>query len=431
MKNQWQDKLRNRMEQHEESAPKGLWEDIEQALKAERISPTKYAQSKRILWYKRIGTAVAAAVLLFLAMNIFREDEKAISTAHLNTHEQSVPVATHPSREIQGTKVQQPLLSHNEKNKEKQSKKSLRKQHIISEKNLITEGKNVVKEEKETVVIQKKEKQSEEKEKQSEEAQHRFPHSNNNQDRDFRTGNDDAFSLPKRRRRTNPSQWQTGLYASNIPSNSVKEQAGGYRSFSQSSDEVSVASSDLPDDIVRLNEYQLVYSEIKHIQPITMGVSLKYNLDEKWSLTGGINYTKLVSELRSGSQENYYNSRQTLHYIGIPLNINYSVWETGKISTYVSAGGMVEKNVSGSLTTDYMINDKIDEQSTVPISVKPLQWSVNSAAGIEYKVSNLVGIYAEPGVNYYFKNKSEVETIYKEKPLNFTLRLGLSFSLNE
>ena len=35
MNNQWQNKLRDRMERHEESAPEGLWDRIEQIMSAE------------------------------------------------------------------------------------------------------------------------------------------------------------------------------------------------------------------------------------------------------------------------------------------------------------------------------------------------------------------------------------------------------------
>ncbi|MPM74082.1 hypothetical protein SDC9_121067 [bioreactor metagenome] len=81
--------------------------------------------------------------------------------------------------------------------------------------------------------------------------------------------------------------------------------------------------------------------------------------------------------------------------------------------------------------TDYVIDNKIVERSRDRISVKSLQWSVNSAVGVQYQLSKTIGLYAEPGVAYHFKNGSEVETIYREKPLNFSIRLGLRFSLND
>ena len=41
------------------------------------------------------------------------------------------------------------------------------------------------------------------------------------------------------------------------------------------------------------------------------------------------------------------------------------------------------------------------------------------------------GIYAEPGVAYYFDNESSLPTIYQEKPFNFNLNMGLRFNLGK
>ena len=40
-----------------------------------------------------------------------------------------------------------------------------------------------------------------------------------------------------------------------------------------------------------------------------------------------------------------------------------------------------------------------------------------------------VGLYAEPGLNYYFDNGSPVENVFKSRPLNFNLTLGLRLRL--
>ena len=48
-----------------------------------------------------------------------------------------------------------------------------------------------------------------------------------------------------------------------------------------------------------------------------------------------------------------------------------------------------------------------------------------------FAVTKLLSIYAEPGVAYYFDNKSSLRTIYQEKPFNFNLNLGLRFNLGK
>ena len=56
--------------------------------------------------------------------------------------------------------------------------------------------------------------------------------------------------------------------------------------------------------------------------------------------------------------------------------------------------------------------------------------SVGASLGFGYSFNELLGIYAEPGFSYYFDNGSFVETVYRERPFNFSLSLGLRFNLN-
>ena len=79
---------------------------------------------------------------------------------------------------------------------------------------------------------------------------------------------------------------------------------------------------------------------------------------------------------------------------------------------YVSAGGAIEKCVYGKIGT---------ESETV----KPVQLSVMGAVGAQYNISNRVGLYVEPGVSYFFDDGSDVQTIRKENPCNFTLQGGI------
>jgi hypothetical protein len=61
---------------------------------------------------------------------------------------------------------------------------------------------------------------------------------------------------------------------------------------------------------------------------------------------------------------------------------------------------MVEKNVSGKLITDYVINDKPESTEKDNISIDRLQWSINTSVGVEYNLFSKIGLYAEPGVIY-------------------------------
>lgn len=429
MNEQWQDNLRDRMERHKEAAPEGLWNDIEQAVSTDGTYKALSTKRNIPLWSLRIGAVAAVALILFyIGLHTLKlnENSKDIQTVE-QVQKEYVVSDMLPSQQEPVAKIEEQLLAHrSEKRKPESGKVS---QPTLT--NTITPISETGKD------FQINEKQVENKINTLNKTQKQQSIDNSLQPPDIGTNNTPAFQLPENRHHRRPPKWQTGVYASNIPSTTTKKH-DGYGSFNPynfpSEEEeyvVAAVRSDLPENTSILNEYQHVYTDVEHHQPITLGLSMKYNINERWSITSGLTYTILSSWLYSGGGNHYYNSRQTLHYVGIPLNVNYTVWKNDKISTYVTGGGLVEKNVSGTLSTDFVIDNKLGTQSSQKIFVKPLQWSVNSAAGIQYQLAKNIGIYAEPGVAYYFKNKSDVETIYKEKPLNFNIRFGLRFSLNE
>jgi hypothetical protein len=209
---------------------------------------------------------------------------------------------------------------------------------------------------------------------------------------------------PKRKR------LQAGLFASNISSSNTNRVGGG-------------SSSYLTSDVT-----ELTVTDITHRLPVTVGLTLNLPLGGRWSISTGLNYTLLSSQFRTEGATTRYSVDQVLHNIGIPLGVNYALWQGDRLTVYLSAGGGVEKSVSGSATFRGMVGGVVWPEQKNAISDKP-QWSLRGAAGLQYDFSRTLGLYAEPGVNYYFNNRSALETIYKTKPLNFALRLGLRFSM--
>ena len=74
------------------------------------------------------------------------------------------------------------------------------------------------------------------------------------------------------------------------------------------------------------------------------------------------------------------------------------------------------------------MNDRATSD-TEPISTKPLQWSLNAAVGAQFNILPQLGLYVEPGGSFYFDDGTTIENIYKEKPLNFSIELGLRVSI--
>lgn len=165
-----------------------------------------------------------------------------------------------------------------------------------------------------------------------------------------------------------------------------------------------------------------LYEETKHHQPISVGMQVGFHLLTKLKLSTGLVYTKVSSDFISGVSDTRTVSTQDLHYIGIPLNLSYSVWEYKGLHTYVTAGGEGAVNIKNHTETDGEVKESKRDK---------MQWSTNASVGIQYDFIPQLGVYVEPGMKYYFDNGSQIENIFKDKKLNFNIQFGLRFNVGK
>lgn len=163
--------------------------------------------------------------------------------------------------------------------------------------------------------------------------------------------------------------------------------------------------------------YSLTEYVSEHHLPLRFGLSLQYQLSPRVALLTGISYTYLYSEFSIPLYPNAsYN--QKLHYLGIPLGLSYQLWTADRLRLYLSGGVMLEKCVSANV-----------DGST--ISDKPWQWSLEASAGAEYTVIPQLGFYLEPSLDYFFDDGTSLEHYYKEHPLAPSIEFGLRLHLKE
>ena len=150
----------------------------------------------------------------------------------------------------------------------------------------------------------------------------------------------------------------------------------------------------------------------RHHQPLSFGLLVRKEFAYGLSLESGVNYTLLWSDvsMQSGGED----ISQKLHFIGVPLRLNWQFLETGRFSMYVGAGGMLEKCVSAKFGTKSVDEPKV-------------QWSVAGAVGAQYRLGNYVGLYFEPEVSHYF-TETTLRTSRTDSSLSLTLRLGVRLS---
>lgn len=177
-----------------------------------------------------------------------------------------------------------------------------------------------------------------------------------------------------------------------------------------------------------------VQEEYSHKIPVKVGLTARYNITGRLGVETGLTYSILSSSVKTGNSEtgkNWSTGSQTLHYLGIPLNISFNILNSRYVNIYVTGGGMMEKSISGSIKTDEYVDGKFARTLTTNISPKGLQWSVNAAAGIQANILPQLGFFVEPGVSHHFKNGSRVRSIYTDKPTDFSLGFGLRYSFGK
>ncbi|GHT51538.1 hypothetical protein AGMMS49982_09230 [Bacteroidia bacterium] len=147
-------------------------------------------------------------------------------------------------------------------------------------------------------------------------------------------------------------------------------------------------------------------SSVHYEMPVAISFSLRKYFAEDWAYESGLTYTYLKSTETQSSPSGKTTSKDIrLHYIGVPLKLVFSFYDNSRLSLYASAGGMLEKCLSG--------------------NIPELQWSLTGDIGINYILRDAFSLFIEPGINYYFDDHSGVPTIRKDKPLNVGLQVGL------
>ena len=436
MNNRWTEDLRSRMSGYEVDAPEHLFDDImgaieaaEEPIGADEKPVSATAEPKRRgallpLWGRRVTVAASVAAIVavgVLTLNIEREVEQMEQViameqpapAELPIELLEVAVAETVPQEVAVVEAESQIV--------------LLKKSAPAQSNTQPSPEPTFNQPQREI-----EQPQEEPQKSEAEARQETPHNSPSQ-------------------RTQPTPQQRSVYAARPPQRIASQQsesrlaanvfASGFSGASNgfASQQLFSLSSALygsrveggagdGDEMLQPDASRTISRDVHHHQPIRVGVTLRYAFAPRWAVESGLNYSHLRSDVTVGNAKNYYDERTSLHYIGLPVNVVYSLLSTRAVELYVMAGGMVEKCVSGSLRTNYFVGGEPHNNSHSSVSVGGLQFSANASAGVQLNLSPTVGLYAEPGVGYWFDNGSRVESIYHDRPLNFNLNLGLRFT---
>ena len=197
--------------------------------------------------------------------------------------------------------------------------------------------------------------------------------------------------------------------------------------------ESNVNYADWVDGGFRNGESLVVYNQpevetkYSHKLPVKFGVSFRYGFNERLGIESGLTYTLLNSTFTTaaGTANGNTTGKQTLHYIGIPLNVTYNIIGSKLFNVYASAGGAMEKAGGGDFETTGHVDGKRSETNRNSLKPKELQWSLNASAGAQVNVLNQLGLYVEAGISYRIPRGSHVRSIYTDKKLDFSIGFGI------
>lgn len=168
-----------------------------------------------------------------------------------------------------------------------------------------------------------------------------------------------------------------------------------------------------------------VTEKTHHYMPLVIGLSLNKSLSSRWSIETGLRYTFLRSDFLSESELMHKETIQRIHYIGVPLKLNYRILTYNGFSLYGQGGGALDIPVYGTQSIlEYSTKLGTTNKGFLHINA-PLQWSVEGGLGIQYHFTPSFSIYAEPSFRYYFNAGSDIKTIRQDKPFEFTIPIGL------
>ena len=112
-------------------------------------------------------------------------------------------------------------------------------------------------------------------------------------------------------------------------------------------------------------------TDIKHHFPVSVGITVQKELNNRLALETGLVYTYLSSDLTAGGAA-YYTQNQQLHYLGIPLKLNWNFLKKRYFNLYLSGGGMLEKCVHGELSAQYEMNNRPPFSNDETLHIKPI-----------------------------------------------------------
>ena len=180
---------------------------------------------------------------------------------------------------------------------------------------------------------------------------------------------------------------------------------------------VDSTGTDIPEEAYPLMKSKGGYTDnYDHEAPVSVGLSARFFLTDRLALSTGLDYTRYssVRDRYFHATHDHQKDRQNVHYLGVPLRLDWMIVNRKYFNLYFGAGGQVDKCIYAKVG-----GEKLHE--------KEFLFSVGGTLGLQVNIIPMVGLYFEPDFSYSL-NEGSIKTFRSREPFMVTARAGLRFS---
>ena len=411
MRENWTNRLPSLLEEHQEAAPEGLWDAVQAG-----ITPAK--PRTRVVWWPWVTGVVAAAAAVVLAVFLWKPapvvDAPLSAVPEELVADLPTPAVSDPGAPKPPVSCTTPAVSA------RRAPKAPVLCTTVEERNDAVPQEALPEPVKEDLPVKEAEPVVEEKaEEAAETAQEAWPEE----------WPEVPAAVPARKSGRLQLTLTSGgalLAQSQTVNGSVQGYGVPYNPGMGASRRLAAPAGITTQMLSRNRESQ---TEAEHRRVLRVSLGVNYGLAPRLSIGSGLTYSILRSDYTTLSGSTETQTTRYMHYLGVPLNLQFNLLDWRRLSLYVNAGPMLETAVAARVDTRAYVSGQPAslEQETVPC--KDWRWSLNAGAGVQFRLFRGGALFVQPGLSWHIPKEGGLESCYSARPLAFELDFGFRILL--
>ena len=172
-------------------------------------------------------------------------------------------------------------------------------------------------------------------------------------------------------------------------------------------------------------------TDTRHSRLPRWALGVNIGLPFRFSLETGLVLSPLRTTTAAEVGSYHYETRTDQYYLGIPLHLQYSIWEGRYLGVYASGGPMYQFAVAtrARTTTTPLSGGNTQTIAEDKTLCKDALWSADLALGLQLRLFQRSALFVQPGVTWYFPGPETPQSLYTEQRMAFELTFGYRVQL--